>query len=147
MAEQGLLESVFALVHALKREMQQQIDAMGLTITPMHVRVLKVISRREPCTANDVVMLLQRDKAQVTRLLKPLLEHGLLQKQANPDDKRSQFLQVTDAGAAIVERLQAIDAHMLAQLSQSVPAEDLAEFQRIARRMAEGLNAGAAPGR
>ncbi|MBY5980869.1 MarR family winged helix-turn-helix transcriptional regulator [Ferrimonas balearica] len=147
MAEQGLLESVFALVHALKREMQQQIDAMGLAITPMHVRVLKVISRREPCTANDVVMLLQRDKAQVTRLLKPLLEHGLLQKQANPEDKRSQFLQVTDAGAAIVERLQAIDAHMLAQLSQSVPPEDLAEFQRIARRMAEGLNAGAAPGR
>ncbi|MCM2680305.1 MarR family winged helix-turn-helix transcriptional regulator [Echinimonas agarilytica] len=139
MSQLRSLDDVFFLVHTLKRQMHERVEQLGLNITPMHVRVMKVIQRKSPCTAVDVAQFLHRDKGQITRLLNALLELELVQKVPNPEDKRSQCLLITDKGERIFKHVATIDTQVLDKMTQNITPEEIAEFQRIASRMAENL--------
>ncbi|GAA4882708.1 MarR family winged helix-turn-helix transcriptional regulator [Ferrimonas pelagia] len=139
MSEQALLGSLFRLAHSLKKQTHQYIEEMDLSIAPMHVRVMKIIQHRAPCTANDVVQYLSRDKAQVTRLLKTLLEEDLIKRIPNPNDKRSQLLSVTSMGEAIMEQIEDSDRITFATMTRNLSEQEIAEFQRVATIMAQNL--------
>lgn len=141
MSEYASLESLFHLVRAIKRRQHLQAERLDLGITSMHIRVIKIIERKAPCTAVDIASFLGRDKAQVTRLLNTLLEKNLISREPNPDDKRSHFLCTTDAGKAMVGKITEIDRETLQQMTRNLKPEELEEFQRIARLMTENLRA------
>ncbi len=140
MSNKNSMDSLFQLVHSLKRNMQQQIEALELDIAPMHVRVLKIINSKPQCTAVDIANLLDRDKAQVTRLLNTLLEQTLITKQPNPEDKRSQCLRLTDDGQAIMAKLANIDAVIFEKMKAGLSSQDLDTFQRLACLMTANLD-------
>jgi len=133
------LENLFHLVHALKRRLHEQAEQLELPITPMHIRVLKIIDRKSPCTAIDIASFLGRDKAQVTRLLNVLIEQDLISREPNPGDKRSHYLRTTDRGIAIVEQIDQTDAETVKIMTQNLDADDVAAFQRIAQAMEKNL--------
>ena len=67
------VSAAFRLAHALKRSVLHRIDCESMPLSPMHVRVLKTIEYHVSCTANDIAIELDRDKAQVTRLVNTLV--------------------------------------------------------------------------
>ena len=139
MPDRKSLESLFHLVHALKRQLHEQAEQLNLSITPMHIRVMKIIDRKKPCTAIDIASFLGRDKAQVTRLVNTLIEKDLITKEFNPNDKRSQYLCVTKSGAALVEDIVKIDANTMQMMTKNLSEEELSEFQRLSKLMSKNL--------
>ncbi|WP_028022391.1 MarR family winged helix-turn-helix transcriptional regulator [Enterovibrio calviensis] len=139
MTDQHSLDSLFQLAHALKRKMIESIEELELGIAPMNVRVLKIIRVKKNITAIDIAHLLNRDKAQVTRLLNALIEQGLIQKEPNPEDKRSQCLRLTNSGEQILKQIAGIDASVFKQLSEGVSEEEWEAFTRIADKMTRNL--------
>lgn len=139
MPQRKSLEELFHLVHTLKRNMHEQVASLNVNIAPMHIRVMKIIDRKKPCTAIDIANFLGRDKAQVTRLVNTLIKEGLIVKQANPNDKRSQFLCVTHSGELLVKEIAKIDNNIMQKMTSDLPENDLAEFLRIAKMMANNL--------
>lgn len=134
------LDNLFHLVHVLKRQLHEQIEQLELPIAPMHVRVIKIISKQSPCTAMDVVNFLNRDKAQVTRLIKTLIEEGFIEKRPNPEDKRSQCLLTTEKGNEVLAKIKAVDAEIFQKMKLNVSEEELEAFQLIAGKLAENLS-------
>lgn len=134
------LDNLFHLVHVLKRQLHEQIEQLELPIAPMHVRVIKIISKQSPCTAMDVVNFLNRDKAQVTRLIKTLIEEGFIEKRPNPEDKRSQCLLTTEKGNEVLAKIKAVDAEIFQKMTLNVSEEELEAFQVVARKLAENLS-------
>lgn len=139
MSESKSLESLFQLVHMLKRHMHEHIEQLDLSITPMHLRVLKIIKRKQTCTAIDIAQFMNRDKAQVTRLLNELIKQSMIEKVPNPEDKRSQRLLVTREGEKILAKLAIIDGKMNEKMMKGVSPEELKEFKRITGLMAANL--------
>ncbi|PML76236.1 MarR family winged helix-turn-helix transcriptional regulator [Enterovibrio norvegicus] len=139
MSDQKSLDSLFQLAHALKRKMLENIEELELGIAPMNVRVLKIIRMKKNTTAIDIAHLLNRDKAQVTRLLNALIEQNLIQKEPNPEDKRSQRLRLTEGGEKILEQISGIDIKVFEALSEDVSAEEWDTFTRIADKMTRNL--------
>lgn len=133
------LDNLFHLVHVLKRQLHEQVEQLDLPIAPMHVRVIKIISKKSPCTAMDVVSVLDRDKAQVTRLIKTLLEEGFIEKRPNPEDKRSQCLLTTEKGNAVLTKIKTIDDEIFRKMTNDVSNEELNTFQLIAKKLATNL--------
>ncbi|MBC7003150.1 MarR family transcriptional regulator [Photobacterium sp. BZF1] len=140
MSESKSLESLFQLVHMLKRHMHEHIEQLDLNITPMHLRVLKIINKKQSCTAIDIAQFLNRDKAQVTRLLNELIKQGLIEKVPNPEDKRSQRLLVTSEGMAILAQLETIDSKMNDKMMRGISQKELEEFERITGLMSDNLS-------
>ena len=134
------LDNLFHLVHVLKRQLHEQIEQLELPIAPMHVRVIKIISKQSPCTAMDVVNFLNRDKAQVTRLIKTLIEEGFIEKRPNPEDKRSQCLLATEKGNEVLSKIKAVDAEIFQKMTLNVSEEELEAFQLVAGKLAENLS-------
>ncbi|CAH1533749.1 MarR family transcriptional regulator [Vibrio jasicida] len=134
------LDNLFHLVHVLKRQLHEQIEQLELPIAPMHVRVIKIISKQSPCTAMDVVNFLNRDKAQVTRLIKTLIEEGFIEKRPNPEDKRSQCLLTTEKGHEVLSKIKAVDAEIFQKMTLNVSEDELEAFQLVAGKLAENLS-------
>ncbi|WED23031.1 MarR family transcriptional regulator [Vibrio sp. JC009] len=139
MSESRSLDSLFQLVHLLKRQYQNKMEQLDIGITPMHMGVLKVIRRNPQCTAIDVSNFLNRDKSQVTRLLNSLIKDGIIEKELNPADKRSHYLRITSSGEKIMEQIAGVDSQMDQLITKNLSPEELEEFQRLAGKVAKGL--------
>ena len=138
----NILEATFHLTHAIKQQLSNQLEIKKLGIAPMHIRVLKVINENKSCTAMDIAALFKRDKAQITRLVKQLIDHGYVKKQPNPDDKRSQLLVLTSKGMALQESLLGVSEEMQKQITQGIDSEDLQTFVMVAEKMTKNLTSG-----
>lgn len=133
------LDSLFKLVHSLKRNIQEQIEALALDLSLMHVHVLKIIANKPDCTAIDIAHGLERDKAQVTRLLNALLKQELIIKAANPKDKRSQCLYLSKQGRKVMESVEVVDNAVLDKMQQGITAAEMKAFQKIAQQLTNNL--------
>ncbi|WP_167512741.1 MarR family winged helix-turn-helix transcriptional regulator [Aliivibrio finisterrensis] len=140
MSDRESLDSLFTLVHTLKRNLHDHIEELHLGITPMHVRVIKIINHKPHCTAVDIAHYLNRDKAQVTRLLSSLLTQELIIKEPNPEDKRSQCLRITESGKEIMKKISGIDNKMFEKMSKDLSEAEIAEFKRVSEKMVNNLN-------
>lgn len=140
MSESKSLHWLFQLVHSVKRNLFEQIEQLDLPVTPMHVRVLKIIANKPQCTAIDIAHFLDRDKAQVTRLLSTLINRNLITKEPNLKDKRSKCLRMTRDGQKIMDQILTIDRKMFEKMTKGLSEEDLARFQLVAGQMVQNLN-------
>ncbi|WP_153915966.1 MarR family winged helix-turn-helix transcriptional regulator [Shewanella sp. TC10] len=140
MQERKSLDRLFPLVHSLKRQLHNRIEQLNLDIAPMHVRVLKIINKKVPCTAIDIANFLNRDKSQVTRLLNTLITQELIVKEPNPEDKRSQCLRLTDKSQQIMGEIAQIDKKIHEQMTDGITEEELILFENIAAKMAKNLS-------
>ena len=137
------VKATMHLVHIMRRRLERELAERAVEVVPMHLRVLIIVDRRPTCTAVDIAKVLDRDKAQVTRLINGLVEKGLLAREPNPADKRSQLLVLTQAGQEATDIAREIDDAVLVQLQQSLTDAELKQFQQLANKVIVGLTADA----
>lgn len=140
MSEEKSLHRLFQLVLSIKRHLHGQIEELHLPVTPMHVRVLKIIANKPQCTAIDIAQFLDRDKAQVTRLLSSLISEKMITTEPNPQDKRSKRLGLTEEGHLIMDKITTIDKEMFDTMTTGLSDEDIAMFRRVAGKMVQNLS-------
>ena len=99
-------DDVMELVHALMHRFRS-LQYHGLReVTHMESKVLGFFARHPGGTQSDLVQHSGRDKAQVARLIKGLRERGLLQAEADDNDRRNLRLTLTNEGEAVQRQLQ-----------------------------------------
>ncbi|MBR9729092.1 MarR family winged helix-turn-helix transcriptional regulator [Shewanella intestini] len=139
MSKELLSTSIFKLFDAYRHNMRKAMKANELGICSMHVQCILYIKQHQACTANDIVKHLARDKAQIARLIKEMIEKTWLVKQINPNDKRSQQLLLTEKGHALADSIQQTQHQVHQQMQNQLNTEDLIEFQRIANLLTKNL--------
>ncbi|TYK66740.1 MarR family winged helix-turn-helix transcriptional regulator [Colwellia echini] len=139
MADISTVETLRSLAHGVKKQLAIQLEAEDLGLVPMQVRVMKTIDKCSPCTALDVANFLQRDKAQITRLVNGLLEQGLIEKVPNPQDKRSQFLLLSKEGGKIQQSLAKITKRAEKSMIAGIADEEMQSFLVIAQKMLKNV--------
>ncbi|GAB3476073.1 MarR family winged helix-turn-helix transcriptional regulator [Marinomonas epiphytica] len=108
--------------------MLKQIEELNLDISPMHVRTLKIIHLTESCKASDIANVMHRDKAQITRLISPLIKDNWVVKVDNPNDKRSQYLSLTEQGEDLIDTINQIETRVFDKMTQNIPKKELQDF-------------------
>lgn len=137
-------EALHRLMHAYKSHMRQAVQDRQLGLPITHIRALKGVCRNPQCTAQSIAQRMQRDKAQITRVLNELLRDGLIEKRDNPADRRSQLLRSTPKGRAIMGQLRGLERKTATAMSKNLSREEVGEFIRLATIMAENLDEGPA---
>ncbi|MDP5029824.1 MAG: MarR family transcriptional regulator [Paraglaciecola sp.] len=137
----GLRETIFGLAQIYRGHIKTAVNANELGLNGMHVRCLHIIANQSHCTANALVQLLGKDKAQIARLVKDMIEKGWLVKQASPSDKRSQILTLSGSGLALLQKISQLEKEIEASLLAGLSSQDVADFKRIAGLMLNNLAA------
>jgi DNA-binding MarR family transcriptional regulator len=130
-----VLDRLHNITHGLRRHLREAMRNDGEGLGPMEARCLAFFARHDGATQRDLVQHSGRDKAQIARVVKLLLERGLLQSRPDPDDGRCQRVSATAAGLALRRRMQQhlvrFEKTMTAGLDESERSTLLALLDRL----------------
>lgn len=119
------------LQQRLSNGIAAELRALGLSIPQFDV--LSTLTEREGITQGDLAQRLYVTKGNVSGLIDRLVEAGLVERRAIPGDRRSHALHLTDRGAKAAQAGIAAQRAFVARTLGRLPAEDVAELDRILR--------------
>ncbi|WP_445946663.1 MarR family winged helix-turn-helix transcriptional regulator [Shewanella sp.] len=135
----NLVEAVFKLIYAFKSQLSQELAAEDISVPIMYMKMLKMISAIEGCTAQVLAQSLKRDKAQITRVVQDMIAKSLIVRVPNPDDKRSQLLSVSPEGVLLLQKMLQVEQRILTRMSANVSEEEIAQFIVLAKTLSDNI--------
>ncbi|WFF42470.1 MarR family transcriptional regulator [Salinicola endophyticus] len=132
-------DTLHRLLHAYKRALRRAYDDERLGLGVAQIRTLKAIRGLAPCSASEISARLTWDKAQLARLLSDLDTRGLVCRSPSPDDGRRQRLTLSDAGQAMLARVDACEQRAHSHLAKGLSEAELAAFEALAQRLIDNL--------
>lgn len=132
-------EALFNLIHTVRHRMTEKIKALGLDLSPMHLKSLKIISMIEECTGQKLTEFMGRDKAQINRLIKALVQEELVIKTENEHDGRSYVLSLSSRGEDVIKLFNDIESKVFTNMVRDVPPEEIEHFVQLASQFKNNL--------
>lgn len=126
--DDDVLSVMHMIMHRYRAKQFELLRDGNYDITHMEAKVLSYVGRHPGAAQGDLPRFMERDKAQLARLIKGLRDKGLLTSDADPQDRRSMRLTLTDAGREIRTIMQ-LQAQNLNQLGVSGLSEE--EHQQL----------------
>ncbi|HXA29023.1 MAG TPA: MarR family winged helix-turn-helix transcriptional regulator [Candidatus Angelobacter sp.] len=146
----GPLDSLGFLLSQLGFEGSRRFHAAlaPLGIDPRHFLLLRFVAREEGRSQQALGEMLRIPASRMVALVDQLEERGLLERRANPHDRRARALHVTPAGRRLMSRaLKRATAHEMSlgtTLSDAERSSLVALLQKLAVEMQ--LTSGVHPG-
>lgn len=140
MKKSQIATSFFSLFRGFKQSMQQELKTMDVDITILHFITLKEIGAVQPCTAQLLTEVMGLDKAQISRILKELINKALIRKEANPEDKRSQLLFVTTKGRRYLEWFNQAEERLATIMIKQIKSAEVKQWVTVTQQMTNNLS-------
>jgi DNA-binding MarR family transcriptional regulator len=113
----------------------------GADLSPSLTSALASIDRYGPLTPSELAGHERVQRPSATRLLARLAELGLVERAADPADRRSALISTSTAGRALLRRLRTRKNHYLAQRLAALEPDELATLDRAAAILERMLDA------
>lgn len=128
-----LFEQIHEVLFLFRSQVHQALREEPRGAAHMEMKVLGFFARRPGATQGDLVQHSGRDKGQVARLVKSVMERGLLQRE--PEGGRRGGLTLTAEGQALQGQLQAERARLADQFAASLNAKERAQLSGLLRKL------------
>jgi MarR family transcriptional regulator for hemolysin len=123
----------------LKTYADQRARQYGMTRAQW--AVLFRLDRSEGLKQSELAELLDLQPISLTRLLDRLADNGLIERRADPNDRRANRLFLTPAARPLLDRLTALGEDMMATVLQGLDAKSLERMLRDLGLVKENLRA------
>jgi DNA-binding MarR family transcriptional regulator len=131
--EEDAIQAMLRMFEALKGQMAQSLTQAGITLSPLHLHILSHCKANPGGNQQALVQASIRDKGQIARITKELEAQGLLRRSPDPQDGRSQILDVTPTGLDASAVFEAEHAALVQRMFATVAPDQLALFTEVAR--------------
>ncbi|MFP2923829.1 MarR family winged helix-turn-helix transcriptional regulator [Pyxidicoccus sp. 3LG] len=137
------------LLELLDGAVDEAYEREGLDYRPRYTPVMRALLEREPSTVGQLAEAAGITQPAVTQTVALMVKDGLVTVRSAPDDRRQRSIQLTEAGRAMLPRLQAcwkatagaaanLDAELPTSLSLTLERAILAlEAKPFGERIAE----------
>ena len=134
-----LLELLSGVSFVVQRELRDPKQIAHLGLAPFQARALSFFARYPDRSPNDFATGVERDKAQVTRVLKELEARGLIKRTPDPRDGRAVRIHLTEAGRRCHLALEEHRANVAAAVSHTISHDELDTLQTILKKIQDGM--------
>lgn len=114
---------------------------LELKLTREQLRVIILLSFKEPVTPGVVAREFGVPKANVTTVINSLVEKGYIKRYENPNDRRSYLLSLTKEGKEQVDKLREFRSTIMKKILERISDEDLSclvkGFEALVKAMKE----------
>ena len=117
---------------AITRTSRRLRQEAGTGLSPTLTSALATIDRHGPLTPSELAARERVQRPTATRLVARLEELGVVQRAADPLDRRSSLLSVTPEGHALMEELRGRKTAYLAHRLEGLDSGDRATLDRAA---------------
>ncbi|WP_064605093.1 MarR family winged helix-turn-helix transcriptional regulator [Photobacterium sp. J15] len=130
---------LFDLMQRYRAKMKTAVGAKALNLNAMHIQCIRYINDVENCTANLIVQGLDRDKSQISLVIRDMAKRGWIELLPNPEDKRSKLIKLTGEGTELLEKVIQEEAAVAQKMKEGLSQEDIETFDRIVLTMQKNL--------
>ena len=134
-----VLETMHAIMHLYRSVQQRSLRDGPNDLAHMEVKALGFFARHPGATQSDLVAHSGRDKAQVARQIRALRERGLLDAEADEQDRRSSRLSLSAGGKAVHAALHGNDGRLKEQALQGFTDEEKGDLLALLGRVRANL--------
>ncbi len=120
--------------------MTEKMHAERLSVSFFQALVLLAIGRFDECTAHDIVVVMRKDKAQITRLINELIALEMVTRTKSEKDRRQSLLHLTETGNKYFQRLNDIRTQLNTDMTQGLTAEQQRIMQEALIIMRKNLS-------
>jgi MarR family transcriptional regulator, organic hydroperoxide resistance regulator len=120
-----------------------ELRAIGLSIPQFDL--LSTLTEQEGLSQQELAQRLYVTKGNVSGLVDRMVEAGLVERRASPDDRRSNALHLTERGRRLADAGIAAQTAYVTRTLGTLPAVDLAELERLVLAWRERARADEAP--
>lgn len=136
-------DAVFDAVHTVMH-LYRSLQLRGLRDTPqalthMEYKVLGFFTRHPGASQSELVSHSGRDKAQVARLIKGLRDQGLLDAEADANDRRSTRLRLSALGKNVIDGLDGMGAQVSALAVAGMSEQECTQLLALLMRVRGNL--------
>jgi MarR family transcriptional regulator for hemolysin len=135
--ERKIAFTIMDVARLLKTLADQRARQYGMTRAQW--AVLFRLDRSEGLKQSELAELLDLQPITLTRLLDRLAENGLIERRADPNDRRANRLFLTPAARPLLERLTELGGDMMKTVLEGLDAKMLEKLQRDLELMRENL--------
>lgn len=133
---------IFAILNgkvsaAISRRLTKDFLTGGLTLTPEQWTVLIYLSEEDGVTQQQLCDATYKDKPSMTRLIDIMEHSGLVVRQPNVKDRRSNTIYMTPHGQATLEKAQKSALRTLKAALSGLGLEEIRVCQEVLRRIFE----------
>jgi DNA-binding MarR family transcriptional regulator len=120
------------------RRLRQEAAGTGGELTPTAIAALATVERHGPLTPSELADVERIKRPTATRILRVLVEAGLVDRAPDPADGRSALVSVNATGRERLRRLRGRKNAYLARRMRDLPVEDVRTLDRAAEIL-EGI--------
>ena len=131
------IERLSMALHEFKTLLSNEFINANIDFSPTQMKVLRHITRIQPCTSQSLVVTLERNKAQITRMVQSLLEKGVIEKVEHQQDKRSQLLSTTPLGEEMLEKMSVAETEVLKKLSHRLTHDQSMQLAELLEQLTQ----------
>jgi DNA-binding MarR family transcriptional regulator len=125
----GLAARLRLVLTRTARRLRQQA---GTDLGPSQTAALATVERHGPLTPSELAEIERIQRPSATRIVARLEEAGLVERVADPADKRSFTVALTGDGRALMNKLRSRKTAYLARRLRGTSEEDLETLERAA---------------
>jgi DNA-binding MarR family transcriptional regulator len=126
---------------AVTRTARRLRQESGVGLSPSQTAALAAIDRHGPLTPSELAACERIQRPTATRLLARLEDEGLILRAADPRDRRSALITLSDSGQALLADTRTRKDAYLAQRLRALGAEEVATLDRAAKILERLLDA------
>ncbi|MBD2867671.1 MarR family winged helix-turn-helix transcriptional regulator [Paenibacillus arenilitoris] len=128
-----LKDTVGYMISSTSRRLNQQLQQLfqDYDVSPEQWSLLISLDEQDGITHKDLAQRTEKDPANLTRLVDQLEGKSLVKRAANPNDRRSQLVCITDQGRKTARTLAPIEAAFVGRLLQGTTDEEIESFKRF----------------
>lgn len=119
------------------RQHERLMSDSGLSLDRSSVSILRHIAESEPLRPGVLAVRLSVEASHVTRQLRQLESAGYVVRIPDPDDRRAQRVQITDAGLAACERVREAGRRGIEVVLSDWSTEDRRQLAHLFGRLAD----------
>ncbi|MBY0420993.1 MAG: MarR family transcriptional regulator [Parvularculaceae bacterium] len=134
-------ESIAAVIADVSRLMRRSFDARArkIGVTRPQWQVLTVLRRHEGINQGRLAELLEVEAITVCRMVDRLEEAGLVDRQADPSDRRAWRLFLTVKAERLMDRLRPLAGELVEEALAGLDAAERADLYRMLDEVRQNL--------
>jgi DNA-binding MarR family transcriptional regulator len=123
-----------------RAELYRRFAEQGEDVTPEQWMVLIRLWERDAVSQAELSEATLRDAPTMSRILRVMEEHGMIQRRRSSEDARVQTVHLTRRGRALKDKLVPVAREIVARMVRGIDPEDIATTRATLQRMFENLS-------
>ncbi|MCY9870060.1 MarR family winged helix-turn-helix transcriptional regulator [Vibrio barjaei] len=136
-----------AINHALREirmktrgKMVAEITRQKVEFSPLEHKAMSDIRAFGGASQQKLVESMNRDKAQIARIIARLHRQNLIIKQSCPNDRRSVALYLSQKGEKLLERLDQVEMEMITEMLTGFSQTEASTLKQLLERVNDNLS-------